>query len=392
MESSRIFIRGLPPHFGPEDFKAHFSKQANVTDMKLLPHRRIGYVGYKTPEDAAKAVKYHNKTFIRMSRIGVEFARSVEEQHALRPAANATNGVKRKYGVIKDNLAEGPREDAQGKQDLKREIGQAGEGKAKLQEFLEVMQPPSKSKIWENQAAPAAQVPAETILLSEPHKTADARSDGEYEPVPKKQKGERAKTWKAELANGSTKLQDEEVGAVIQSDTGIPLVAEKETEGATYEAPGSTQVASDADWLRSRTSRLLGLFDDDVASDTTALPDDREGQDTANLKSSQPIHNGNIPDASFTDQDEPNENLSKIAPLPGLEDPQQSNGRLFVRNLTYTTTEDDLRRHFASYGTIEEVSCEPPFYTCVPLEKDLMMNILIGTAYAMHVMLPGRVF
>jgi len=34
-------------------------------------------VGYKSPEDAAKAVKYFNKSFIRMSRIGVEIARPV---------------------------------------------------------------------------------------------------------------------------------------------------------------------------------------------------------------------------------------------------------------------------------------------------------------------------
>jgi multiple RNA-binding domain-containing protein 1 len=47
------------------------------SDTRLIPHRRIGYVGYKSPEDAAKAVKYFNKSFIRMSKIGVELARPV---------------------------------------------------------------------------------------------------------------------------------------------------------------------------------------------------------------------------------------------------------------------------------------------------------------------------
>lgn len=77
MESSRIFIRGLPPNMNADQFQRHFSKQSSITDARLIPHRRIGYVGYKTPEDATKAMKYHNKSFINTSRIQVELARSV---------------------------------------------------------------------------------------------------------------------------------------------------------------------------------------------------------------------------------------------------------------------------------------------------------------------------
>jgi hypothetical protein len=76
MESSRIFVRGLPPKFTEDDVRKHFAKFP-VTDVKFFPHRRIGYVGYKTPDDAAKAVKYFNKTFIRMTKINVEIARPV---------------------------------------------------------------------------------------------------------------------------------------------------------------------------------------------------------------------------------------------------------------------------------------------------------------------------
>ena len=77
MASSRIFVKGLPPTISEEDFKKHFSVRQEITDAKLIPHRRIGYIGYKTPEDAAKAVQYFNKSFIRMSKIGVEIARPV---------------------------------------------------------------------------------------------------------------------------------------------------------------------------------------------------------------------------------------------------------------------------------------------------------------------------
>ena len=75
--SSRIFVRGLPQSLNEDDFKKHFSAAHSVTDVRLLPHRRIGYVGYKTPQEAKDAVKHFNKSFIRMSKIGVELARPV---------------------------------------------------------------------------------------------------------------------------------------------------------------------------------------------------------------------------------------------------------------------------------------------------------------------------
>lgn len=82
MASSRIFIRGLPPSLGDDDFRKHFSQRYTVTDAKLFPQRRIGYVGYRDSDEAAKAVKYFNKTFINMSKIAVELARPVSiSQH-----------------------------------------------------------------------------------------------------------------------------------------------------------------------------------------------------------------------------------------------------------------------------------------------------------------------
>lgn len=78
LETSRIFVRGLPPKITDAEFRKHFSAGGReVTDVKVIPQRRIGYVGYKTPDVAAKAVKYFNKSYVRMSRINVELARPV---------------------------------------------------------------------------------------------------------------------------------------------------------------------------------------------------------------------------------------------------------------------------------------------------------------------------
>ena len=96
MESSRIFIHGLPSNLSVNEFRKHFSKISAVTDAKYIPHRRIGYVGYKTYDDAQKAVKYYNKSFIHMSRIGVELARPVRGPSYLRDTSWLTAGVRSK--------------------------------------------------------------------------------------------------------------------------------------------------------------------------------------------------------------------------------------------------------------------------------------------------------
>ena len=59
------------------DFVSHFSKTAPITDAKCIAHRRIGYVGFKTPDAAQDAVKFFNRSFIRTSRISAELAKPV---------------------------------------------------------------------------------------------------------------------------------------------------------------------------------------------------------------------------------------------------------------------------------------------------------------------------
>lgn len=108
MASSRIFIKGLPPNITEDDFKSHFGAKQEITDAKLLSHRRIGYIGYKTPEDAARAVKYFNKSFVRMSKIGVEIARPVnkpQRSNAQPFYANTTEDIRCNLTHIQESTA-----------------------------------------------------------------------------------------------------------------------------------------------------------------------------------------------------------------------------------------------------------------------------------------------
>lgn len=111
---------------------------------------------------------------------------------------------------------------------------------------------------------------------------------------------------------------------------------------------------SDLDWLRARTSRTLGLVSDSDDSDN----EDSEKVDDILTASEddvpQPPKQESAPTPPpTTDPMDVEENASKLSIT---ESKVLKTGRLFVRNLVYGVTEDDLRNIFAPYGHLEEVS------------------------------------
>ena len=74
---TRVFVSGLPPNFTSEKLGAHFAVRYQVTDAVALPGRRIGFVGFRNYTLAKNAVKYFDKSYIRMSKISVEIAKPV---------------------------------------------------------------------------------------------------------------------------------------------------------------------------------------------------------------------------------------------------------------------------------------------------------------------------
>lgn len=76
--STRVFVSGLPPMFTSDDLRKHFSQKHTATDAHVFPDRRIGFVGFRDHETASAAVRYFNRSFIRMSKIAVSLARPID--------------------------------------------------------------------------------------------------------------------------------------------------------------------------------------------------------------------------------------------------------------------------------------------------------------------------
>ncbi|KAK4166682.1 putative multiple RNA-binding domain-containing protein [Cladorrhinum sp. PSN259] len=355
MKSSRVFVKNLPPSISEAEFRKHFSAQGrDVTDVKLIPHRRIGFVGYKSPEDAEKAVKYFNRSFIRMSKIAVDFATPIAEfipnpavQHA--PGRDAANNTKT-TNLIKPRASEvEPSEDDANSKKRKRDP--TDESDPKFQEYLEVMgHAPKKAKDLQGlgvmqSAVTTTAVPAALMEAGE--------SDDEYEDIPT-----RPSKQPAQQAAPVPTPDQVQAAAIPAPAEAIDLPVRQLPEESASAAPQVSVDATDDDWLRSRTNRLLDLVDpDDLAfSGRPSAPISVNVPASAPQEQPQDV----VPDAE--DVDEKMDDVS--AQVKGPEDVIkmiEKTSRLFLRNLSYTVTEDDVREHFNKYGTLDEVN--------VPLDK-----------------------
>lgn len=137
--------------------------------------------------------------------------------------------------------------------------------------------------------------------------------------------------------------------------------AEKENSAQDAHAAEEAGPVSDADWLRSKTSRLLGLLDEDEQAEfeqhkdeepvKSSTHDNDESRNTV-IENIGTEDTTNDDDAAQTTP-EHDQNVDLI----------RASARLFLRNLAYDIREEDLQPLFAPFGKIEEVSASLPYYT-----------------------------
>lgn len=266
---------------------------------------------------------------------------------------------------------------------------------AKLQEYLEVMQPPSKSKTWANEDNSVTRTSTAAHVEVSNLENQDGQSDEEYKKVSTQFRQRRADPEPREHSKLTKPLVStpNEYRSEAPASSHTYSLPVQPTSSAEFDREGleGPIAATDADWLRTRTSRLLGLADNDEdlnrsAAEHSALPSPEE-QFPVDQSEETPA-----PDAESKGNQE---YMPEVFPL-SLNDSNvaaiEVSGRLFVRNLPYSAGEDDLRHFFSSTGDLEEVRLPSITSSAVCFCSRSVMNTLIGTAYALQVMLPKRVF
>ncbi|ODQ80141.1 hypothetical protein BABINDRAFT_13038 [Babjeviella inositovora NRRL Y-12698] len=350
---SRLIVKGLPQYFSEEDLKKHFSKQGVVTDVKLMKKRngesrRFAFIGYLKQEDAEKAAKYFDKTFVDTAKIDVELALTFSDP-------TVPKSFKAKRRMAEDIAWEREQRFASQQEDweVKRRKQRSGiddeiQSNPKLKEFMEVMKPSHQVKSWANDDAAdgsgapsskfleehlAAKEGKEILAQSSVDAIADGASDDEYE------------TFKP-------KTEEEEEEEEMMSLSELPANDESATD----------TTISDLDWLKQRRMRM---------SDKTEETESRESfrADTTSEESAPRVPNIH-PDRQINHQSLEEQILHRQTRKPEPQPEEEGivgdeeaktvrgiaqTGRLFLRNILYTAAEDDFRQLFSKFGALEEV-------------------------------------
>lgn len=350
---SRVIVKNLPYNADEEKLKSHFGARHPVTDVKLMrgrdgKSRRFCFLGFKSDESAADVVKYFNDSYLGTAKISVEVARSfsddglVSSKEKKRRAQDAEREreAKRKRIADEEKLAKKARKAA-----AARGLDLGDESNPKLKEFLEVYgNRQNNTQSWKNDDI---MIDVNTVSQAEEDKKkedernkkmlqmAEGESDDEYQDMNKlgnhkESKGE-GNDDKEEEGDGMMSLSDWTQLATQNTDNN-----ESDGEG---EKKDDNEDISDAEWLRKHQSRIP---DEGSKEAEEIRKKDREAlkkeQEAAELQAK--LEKEKVPQKT-----EEEKNIEKI----------ERSKRLFLRNLLYSSTEDDFRNLFSKYGQLEEV-------------------------------------
>eukprot|EP00798_Chlamydomonas_sp_ICE-L_P010822 gene10822-16908_t len=394
--SSRLCIKNIPKYALENRLREHFSQKGEVTDVKVMKtrdgqSRQMGFIGYKTVEEAARALKYFNRSFMDTCRLEVDFARKYGDTDLSRPWSKHSEGssahTKKQEALAVgsgNKVVDGHAAEVSAKggaagngdelldalNDKKKKAFKKGseeEQDPRLAEFLALMAPRSKAKVWANddgvrpdnvssaQGAAGGAAKANGMMMDDDGDVSD--DDEEYinflKPASEKGAG----------------VSD--LGSDSEGEEGVALESNKDAKELL-----ENNNISDLEYLKARVTS----WDDDDDDDTFGKRSDQAGVSTS-LPKTGGKKKASAGSGSGSDEDddaqedagasegggEEKEAAEKAEKTTETKGPEQvdgrlgygnndaatieeeiaDTGRLFVRNLPYGATETELSELFA---------------------------------------------
>ncbi|KAG7481084.1 hypothetical protein MATL_G00063030 [Megalops atlanticus] len=151
---SRLIVKNLPNGMKEERFRGMFAAFGTLTDCGLKftkegKFRKFGFVGFKSEEEAERALKHFNKSFVDTSRVTVEWCKSFGDptkgkawsKHTRQPPSDTNQ---------KQNVKESKKEKKEKKKkEISTLLGELEHDQG-FQEFLTVHQNRTQVPTWAN--------------------------------------------------------------------------------------------------------------------------------------------------------------------------------------------------------------------------------------------------
>ncbi|KAI0563204.1 RNA recognition motif [Gracilaria domingensis] len=373
---SRLIIKGLPTRYKDDNLRELCSFAGEVTDAKVIytrdgKSRQFGFVGFRTPQAARVAKSRLHKSFVDTSRVTVEQARTVGAEDLPRPWSKYSKGSSR-FEKQNDKQEEKERkqflnEEKERLRRLRAETQRVDEqktssrGKQALSEgnsevwnaFQEVARPRAANPVWAdgNVRAKVTKTLVQSRkhggqgkLLERNHMTfGDSdEEDHMYEDLPKVDVEEKPDEVGDEIAlDHQVSDMDYFKSKIVGNDlNGEDVVENDDSQSTDSQSDGSKDSEEDSD------------EEDDLGSE---VGDEKELVGEAESPREVPFGNAKKREKKTSKVDEKSEPTrnGKTHESDGVD--VSETGRLLVRNIAFSVSEEDLERIFEPFGVLAEV-------------------------------------
>ncbi|XP_072244102.1 probable RNA-binding protein 19 isoform X2 [Leuresthes tenuis] len=302
---SRLIVKNLPNGMKEERFRSMFAAFGTVTDCSLKftkdgKFRKFGFVGFKSEEDANRALKHFNKSFMDTSRVTVEMCKAF---------GDPTKGKawsKHTQSSGQDKTSAPAPADIKNKRKQNKETSSALgnlEGDQRFKEFMAVHQNRSQAPTWANDTS---------------QETADPES-------------RQAKSKKTPATDDYLNFDSE------QSEDEDEEFDEDEDEAATKEALKAG--LSDMDYLRSKVAQI----EDTVEKSDEKNEGDGDEEDDGPVQPDSAYESGERENNSRTKPAAGDKKQSKIKKNTKQETEPTTGFTVKLRGVPFSVKEQQLR-------------------------------------------------
>ncbi|CAG9761792.1 unnamed protein product [Ceutorhynchus assimilis] len=352
---SRLIVKNLPKTTTEDKLRELFNQNGTITDIQLKytkegAFRRFGFIGFQNQDEADRAIEALNNTFVNTSKISVEKCALLGD--ANKPKAwskYATDSSAFKKANKKNVKIETKKEK---KNDEELEILEKYKNDPMFEEFLQVhgkadklaelKEKLAKSKPEDEDSGTHSD--KETPIIEKSEKPVSdleymkllmkgvSNTEANLERKPR-QKMEKKPKEKVELFN--LKLKD------------LPYTIKKKDikEFLRPNLPFSIRIPRNIHGIAFVGYKTEKAFKKALAKDKSFLKGKQIQVTHYEIKHSN-TQQTNPKEAKWKNQEESLKNEENIA----------ESGRIFLRNLAYTTTEKDIEDLFTKYGPLTEIN------------------------------------
>uniref|UniRef100_A0A8C4XFY5 RNA binding motif protein 19 n=1 Tax=Erpetoichthys calabaricus TaxID=27687 RepID=A0A8C4XFY5_ERPCA len=443
---SRLIVKNLPNGLKEDRFRSMFAAFGTLTDCCLKftadgKFRKFGFVGFRSEQEAEKALQHFNKSFIDTSRITVEHCKSFGDLTKAKPWSKHSQKPSVGSATVRESVKptkKQPSEDKTNELDASTEF----------QEFVAVHKNRTQAPAWANdnlttlKTGPTKEAAASDYLNfdSDSEEKSDEDEDTQVNADSNSSKAKstalsdmqylRTKVVKtveesdSDTENESDSEQDDEKEKLVpeeesESGKGAPSVVkpEKKTAGSKAKQMAPTTLytvklrgapfnvteeqvrefftplkPADIRIVRNNHGNKTGCIyvdfksEDEIKKAMQRNKDYMGGRYIEIFAASAPKHSG-----AGKHQSKPTEFSRNLKEDEEEEDLAES-GRIFVRNLPYTCSEEDVSNLFSKYGHISEIHFPIDHLTKKPKGFAFVTFMIPENAVQAFAELDGHVF